>query len=267
VANKNSIFNYEQQFYLSGILLSGVTDIAGGYSIEESPINIIGHGYTYPAAQGPMVGNFSISKYFIGEDPILNYTGNHSISGSINYGDKSFGFESGYLNEYSFSANIGSIPQSQANIVVYGDIGSGIDASGSNSHPEIQIANQGSISLDVEGYQTNRITSFAYNLRIDRSPVYKIGSPFPVQVDTSFPIVQEVSLVLEVSDFELNTMNKHLIKPTQQDINISINNPINETNIETFTVKKARLSNSSLQSTTSDSMTFNLQYIGYINKK
>jgi hypothetical protein len=62
-------------------------------------------------------------------------------------------------------------------------------------------------------------------------------------------------------------MNKHLIKPTQQDINISINNPINETNIETFTVKKARLSNSSLQSTTSDSMTFNLQYIGYINKK
>ena len=85
MANKNAVSNYEQQFYLSGILLSGVTSLDGGYSIDESPINIIGKGYTYPVRQNPLVGNFNISKYYIGKDPLLDYTGDSPISGSINY--------------------------------------------------------------------------------------------------------------------------------------------------------------------------------------
>lgn len=267
MANKNSVSNYEQQFYLSGILLSGVTSINGSYSIEESPINIIGHGYTYPVAQGPMVGNFSLQKYFIGEDPILNYTGDNPISGSVNYGDKSFGFEEGYLTEYSFSAGIGSIPQSSASIVVYGDIGQGIDASGSNPHPEIQIANQGSISLNANGYQTNRITNFEYSLRINRTPLYKIGSPFPVQVDTSFPIMEEANVVFDVSDYEIKKMNDNLIRPNQQDIEISVKNPLNNNNIETFEIKKARLLNYDMSSSSEDIMSVSLRYIGYRNKR
>lgn len=267
VVDKNSISNYEQQFYLSGILLSGVTSIDGSYAVQESPINIIGQGHVYPVMQGPLVGNFSISKYFIGEDPLLNYTGDHPISGSINYGDKSFGFESGYLNEYSFSASMGSIPQVQAGIVVYGDIGSGIDASGVNAHPPIEIPNQGSISLNVSGYQTNRITNFSFTTRIDRTPIYKIGSPFPVQVDRSFPITQEANFTIEVSDFELKKMNEYLIKPSQQDIEISLSNPIDNSTIETFTIKNARLANQGLRSSSEDLMSVNLQYIGYINKK
>ena len=85
MATKNAIVNYEQQFYLSGIQLSGVTSLDGAYSISESPINIIGKGYTYPTRNGPMVGNFNITKYYIGEEPLLNYTGDSHLSGSINF--------------------------------------------------------------------------------------------------------------------------------------------------------------------------------------
>lgn len=267
MVDNNAVLNYEQSFYLSGILLSGVTNVDGGYSIQESPINIIGQGYKYPVRNGNLVGNFNISRYYIGQDPILNYTGDHPISGSINYQDKNFGFTDGYLTEYSMSAGIGRIPASNASIVVYGDIGSGINASGNESHPDIQIPNQGSISLNCEHYQTNRVTEFSYTLRIDRNPIYKIGSPFPVQVDRQFPIFQEAAFSLDVNTAEVRKIQEYLISPKQQDISIQFNNPINENEIETIEIKKARLLSQSVNSTSEDLLTLDLVYNGYINKK
>ncbi|NDG53100.1 MAG: hypothetical protein EBY39_08775 [Flavobacteriia bacterium] len=267
MATKNAVLNYEQQFYLAGIPLSGVTSLDGSYSIEENPINIIGKGYTYPVRQGAMVGNFNIQKYYIGEDPLLNYTGDAPISGSINFNGSSFGFESGYLTEYSMSAGIGQIPESSASIVVYGDIGAGIDAYGTQSHPEIQIPNQGSISLNAAGYQSNRITSFSYTMRVDRTPIYKIGSPYPVQVDRSFPLLQEASFSIEVDDYEVARMREYLLKPKQQKIIIEFSNPINSAKIESFEINKARLLAQSINSSSDDMLSVNLTYRGYINKK
>jgi hypothetical protein len=267
VATKNAVLNYEQQFYLSGIQLSGVTSLNGSYSIDENPINIIGKGYVYPVRQGPMVGNFSISKYYIGQETLLNYTGESPISGSINFNDSSFGFESGYLTEYGVSAGIGQIPESSASIVVYGDIGSGINAYGTESHPAIQIPNQGSISLNATGYQSNRITNFSYTMRIDRTPLYKIGSPYPVQVDRAFPILQEATFSLEVDDYEVARMREYLIKPKQQKIILEFKNPIDSSKIESFEIGKARLLSQSIDSSSDDMLTVNLTYRGYINKK
>lgn len=267
MATKNAVLNYEQQFYLSGVLLSGVTNMNGGYSVSEEPINIIGKGHTFPTRQGPLIGNFSISKYYIGEEPLLNYTGDHPISGSINFNDSSFGFKDGYLTEYSMSASIGQIPNANASIVVYGDIGSGINASGSNPHPDIQIPNQGSISLNASGYQTNRITDFSYTIRTDRNPIYKIGSPFPVQVDRKFPLIQEANFSIEVDDLEVSRIQEYLTKPKQQDLTISFANPINASAIESFTIEKARLLDQSLSSSSDDLLTIDFRYIGYINKK
>ena len=159
MATKNAITNYEHQFYLSGVQLSGVTSVGGSYSISESAINIIGKGYTFPERSGPMVGKFSISKYYIGQESLLNYTGDNPISGSINYDDKNFGFESGYLTDYSINCSVGGIPTATAGIEVYGDIGSGINSSGSNTQPDIQIPNQGSISLNASAHGNRKIIS------------------------------------------------------------------------------------------------------------
>ena len=273
MANKNAIQNYEQQFYLSGILLSGVTSLNGGYSVEENPINIIGKGYTYPVRQSPLVGEFQISKYYIGKDPLLDYVGDNPISGSINFvspssdDQKSFGFESGFLTEYSVAAGIGRIPESSASIVVYGNIGSGINVSGNAPHPNIEIPNQGSISVDCSGYQTNRVTDFSYTIRIDRNPIYKIGSPFPVQVDRACPIIEEISFTIEVDDLEVTKIQEYLISPKQQSLNLSFSNPINSSGIDTFSIPKARLINQSISSSANDVLTVNLNYISYTNKK
>jgi len=267
VATKNAIANYEHQFYLSGIQLSGVTSVGGNYTVSESPINILGKGYTFPSRTGPLVGNFQISKYYIGQEPLLSYTGDHPLSGSINYNDKSFGFNSGYLTSYSVDCSIGSIPSASASITVYGDIGSGINSSGNNPQPAIQIPNQGSISLNASGYQSNRITQFNYAMRLDRTAIYKVGSPYPVQVDRKSPVVQQASFTLEVDDFQVTKIREYLIKPKQQDITISFSNPINENTIETFTLKKARLLSQSIDSSADGVIRASLNYQAYVNKK
>lgn len=266
---KNAVLNYEQQFYLDGVLLSGVTTIDGGYSIQEEPINIIGQGYVYPVRQGPLVGNFSVSRYFIGEDYFLNFTGDSPISGSINFNDnQQFGFTSGYLTQYSVSAGVGSIPKSDASFVVYGDIGEGINGYGEKEHPVIQIPNQGSITVDCSGYQTNRVTQFSYTMRIDREALYKIGSPHPVQVDRKCPVYQEASFEIECNDFEVSKIREYLVKPRMQSsLNLSFKNPINENSIETFTINNARLLDQNLSTSSDDLIAISLRYAGYINTK
>ena len=266
MATKNALFNYEQTFYLNGILLSGVTDINGSYSISQEPINIIGKGYVYPAKQGNMIGNFSIQKYYIGDEPLLDYIDKTPIKGSINYGNKSIGFDNGFLTEYSFSAGIGQIPQAQASINVYGDLGQGITAEGNNLNPDIQIPNQGSILINAKDYETNRVSRFQYTIRINRNPLYKIGSTSPVQVDIQYPIFQEANLTFDFNDYEFTKFRDFIKKPYQQDLNIVLNNPIDNSRIETFTIKNARIVNHSIQSSSTDLVTVNVTYNGYINK-
>lgn len=246
--------------------MSGVVGIDGGYQINESPINIIGKGYSFPVRQGPLVGNFNISKYYIGEEILLNYIDDTPISGSINYSDSSFGFESGYLTEYSLSAGIGQIPTANASIVVYGDIGSGINAYGDKAHPQVQIPNQGSISLNTHGFSSNRVSSFNYSIRINREPIYAIGSAFPVQVHTQFPIYQELNVSIEVDDLQINTFKDYIKSPIQKDIELIIDNPINSSNIQTITMSNAKLLNQSINTQSDDVLIANLSYQGYINR-
>lgn len=267
MAVKNAVLNYEQAFYLSGILLSGVTSVDGSYSVNENPINIIGQGYTYPTLNGEMIGNFSIQKYYIGQDPLLNYIGDNPISGSVNFNNKSFGFESGYLTSYELSCSVGSIPQSSAGIIVYGNLGSGINASGSTPHPDVQIPNQGSISLNTTGYQNNRITDFSYSLEIQRSPIYKIGSAYPVQVDRKTPLMQKLSIAMDINEHEVVQMREYLINPKQQDVTLSFRNPINNSTIENFNLNKARLVSNRISSNSDDMLTVSLDYEAYINTK
>lgn len=248
--------------------MNGVTNVDGGYSIQESPINIIGKGFAYPVRNGPLQGSFQISKYFVGKEEVLKHVDETPISGSINYGDNSFGFESGYLSEYSFSAGIGQIPQSEISISVFGDIGKGIDHPTDGPTPEIQIPNQGSIELNVDGYQNNRVTNFSYNIRIDRNPIYAIGSEFPVEVQTTFPITQQASFNIDVNDYEIDSIKSYLIKPKQiEDLRIILKNPINESVIDFFNIKNARLVSQSINSNSTDLLTVSLTYNGYINRK
>ena len=266
MATKNAIANYDQQFYINGTKISGITSINGGYEIQQEPINIIGKGFAYPTRQGPLVGRFNINKYYIGKEVLLDYMDETAIKGSIHYGSKSFGFEDAYLMDYSMSAGIGQIPSASASISVYGDIGAGITAEGNTTHPPIEIVNQGSMSLNTDGYENNRVSNFSYTLRINRTPLYAIGKVFPVQVDRQFPILQELSISMEVFDYEIPSIEDYLIKPNQKTLNLIFRNPIDDNLIETFVIKQSRLLSHNISSDTNGVLKIDLSYNGYLNR-
>lgn len=267
MANKNAYLNYEQKFYIDETLMSGVTNIDGSFNLNEDPVNILGKGYTYSVRQGSLVGNFNISKYVVGEEVFLNYTGDNPINGSINYGNKSFGFEDAYLQEYSISAGIGQIPTANVSLVVYGDIGSGISSEGDKPHPDVQIPNQGSIKLTFDGNTSNRVTDFSYTLRINRRPVYVIGSPFPIHIHREMPIVQEANLNMEVYDYELIRLQEYFKSPQKKDLTIEFNNPITESLIHSFTIENASINSQSIRSSVDDVLSISVSYLGYINER
>mgnify|MGYP003314205781 FL=1 len=104
-------------------------------------------------------------------------------------------------------------------------------------------------------------------MRIDRVPQYKIGSPFAFQVDRACPIMQEASFSLEVDELEMKKMREYLISPSQQDLEIKFSNPINDSDIETFHIKNARLIDRTISANNNDILTAELRFWGYIYKK
>ena len=115
--------NYEQKFFIEHYALSGVVSIDGGYEINEQPLNVLGHGYFDSLVNAPLQGNFNITRSLITRDPLLNYTGECGFNGGIYYNGTSFDFVSGYLDQYSVNCSIGSIPEVNSSISVYGNIG------------------------------------------------------------------------------------------------------------------------------------------------
>lgn len=212
---KSAITNYDQVFYIDQTAFSGILNVNGGYSLNYAPINTIGVGYNKQVITEIPVGELSLSKYLLYEEPFLSYTGENlskqaiSMSGSLNYGSKSIGFETGYLNSFELSCSVGEVPQTDVSISIYGDFGSGISASGSKSSPYITVPQVKDISLTCSGSTTNRINNFSYKVNCPKSPIYSLSdnnSYVPVEVLCKLPIEITADFTLEVDDYETKKM-------------------------------------------------------------
>ena len=71
-------------FYINGTGISGVQNIDGSYSINVSPVNILGFGYTNQTLiDGPLQGSFRVNNKLVNRDLFLQYTGENALSGSF----------------------------------------------------------------------------------------------------------------------------------------------------------------------------------------
>jgi len=238
---KNAVPSYESQFFLRSdprdaspamYGVSGIRDWSASYSIPETTINVLGAGFVRNIYDGPLQGQLSLTRDLIlNDDPVLTYTGEDSFSGTLIYdtyigdgGEKVFGFNSGYLTNYSVSCGVGGVPTVDSSFVTFGRFGSGIrhgdlDYSG-NSPLEGSmgmrvrpVPNQGSIWCGFGQSGTNRVTQVTQNYEIDREPIYDLsqktasdltgGAGFvPAEVITNYPIEVTTNMTVEVDDYE-----------------------------------------------------------------
>jgi len=265
MSKQASVSNYDQSVIINGFRLSGVQDLNGSYTIQKTPINILGQGHVLSLLNAPTEGNFSFSRNMISEDPLLNLTGNSGFSGTIDYLEKSFGFSGGYLTSYSVSCGIGQIPTINTDITVFGDIGSGLSHSVTGTHPAIYTPSQGSIFIECEGTGTNRITNFDYNININRQPIYKVGSKDPVEVCLIKPLEMTANFTLSVDDYETKRVLDILESPQTSNIKVLIKSADLSQTLQTYEIINASLVSETLSSSTESEMTVNLSYQGYVN--
>jgi hypothetical protein len=217
---KNAIIGSEQSVFLNGHKLKGVSSVDGSYSVSLKPVNIFGASHVKSVVGEVLQGDFSITRNQSIPDSFLEFTGDNKIlRGSINYGTKVFGFETGYLNSYSYSLSVGSVPQTNLGITVYGDIGSGLylnhavgnlNASGISEDPDYQTIRMGDVSLTCDGSTTNRIVSFDFSVSPEREPIYIINSDLPFQVSLKSPVETTVGFTMEVDDFSTRRLKDSL---------------------------------------------------------
>ncbi|MAH47584.1 hypothetical protein CMI37_17315 [Candidatus Pacearchaeota archaeon] len=278
---KNSaIYSYDQSVYINGTGLSGIQSINGSYGISEKPVNILGYGHVNSLLNQPLQGSFQIQRSLVSQDPFLQLTGNKSFSGSIHYEgankSSSFGFHSGYLSSFAVSCKVGAVPSVSVGIVTYGDLGSGIIATGNTDSATpatqtIQVPDQGGISVTCEGSSSNRITSLTHSINIPRQPIYALPTTypdaqakFPVQVDISYPIETRTNFTLEIDDYETHSMYDYLTGVLTGDVDISIKDEASST-IMGFNLKNARLLSESFSSNANGTTNVTLGFGKYYN--
>lgn len=258
------ISNYENQFYVSGQPLIGVENIDISYSHSSNVLKVLGFSVGQTTLSAPPQQTISISQNLIHSGGLVNYTGNNNISGSINYNGNNYGFRSGYLTDYLVNCAVGSIPKITSNITVYDAMVTGSkNASGSISPPNIFIPTQGSISLTCDNSTTNRVVGFDYSIKIDRRPIYSIGSILPTEIVTMPVVEYTASVQIDVDDAFLSNSTGFLSGRQNKNVSFTIKSRDNSQTLQTLTIPKASLVSEALSSSADGGVKLTLNYIGH----
>ena len=266
---KDLLYSEDNDFYIDGLKISGVSSIRGSYSIPNEENNFL--GYTGPiglAQNAPGKASFSVSRAMITSDePITSLIADTGFNGGVVYNGKELGFNSGYLSSYSISFNVGSVPKTSISVEVFGDMGPGISPSSSSPKQSSSLVPSSSgISVDCDGRSTNRVSNFSYGIEIERMPMYKIGSIFPSEIMTILPIKNNFSIRLEVDDYETKNVYDYIKTGIHnKNFDIKVRDFCDQSKYTLYKISGAHLVSEGFSADNDNNTTVDLTYVSYIN--
>lgn len=255
----------DQKLIINQQEISGVINFDGDFDIPYENIDILGSNLL-TETQGETSKNISVNRFLIQSDPLKYLTGDFSCNGHVSYNNLSYGFNSGYLTNYTASCAVGEIANIQTDFVVYGNIGGGVEENilPSQNTDNIYVANYGNIFINASEGQTNRIIGFNYSVSCERVPLFVLGSNDPSSVFLKKPIIVDLNLEIEIDDYESPDIQTLLCSPNIQNINIELKNCDNTQIIETFYAPNSRLIANSYAGSTEDSSSVELSFRSFI---
>ena len=164
---KGFVHNADQAVYINGLQMSGISSMDATYTIPAEENNFL--GYVGPAdliQNAPGVGNFSFQRVMMSSDePITELLlMDDGFDGGIEFNSQEINFQSGYINSYECSFAVDSLPQSTVSISAYGEVGPSVVKQKSTANQkELFTPTSSGISIDFDGRQTNRVTSFSFS--------------------------------------------------------------------------------------------------------
>lgn len=255
----------DQRLIINQQEISGVTSFDGNFDIPYENIDVLG-GNFLADQQGEISRNITVNRYLIQSDPLKSLTGDAPCSGFVSYNNQSFGFESGYLTNYSISCNVGDLAEISTEFISYGNVG------GNVKHPilpsqntdNIYVANFGNIFVSANEGVTNRIVGFNYTVNCERVATFVLGSRDPRAVFLKKPIIIELNLSIEIDDYESPNIQNLLCNPNIQNLTVELKNCDNTETIESFYAPNARLISNSYAGSIDNPTTVELLFRSFL---
>tara|TARA_Y100000114_G_scaffold150231_1_gene165501 strand:- start:5970 stop:6785 length:816 start_codon:yes stop_codon:yes gene_type:complete len=263
--------NYDSRLFLEGEEVSGIKSVDFAYNTSAQTINPLGFKNGLTTVNGEIQQSFSFTRDLVyksigvsgvgGSDP---FTGSNNLSGSIHYEDQSYGFQSGYLSNWSINCAVGAPVKEQATFIVYDEMRTGASASGSDAAPSITIPSQGSITATCDNSTTNRVIGFDYAITCNRKPYYSIGQKAPVEVKFIPPVNINASVQIEVDDAFLESGRNFLeTGKSSRSVNFRIEGRNGGPALVDASVPNACLTSETLSASSDGSLRLTLNYMGH----
>jgi len=265
MSKTTTILNYGQSFVLNGYALSGISSVNLETDFGVGVIQTLGRKNFGHSKTNPSVGKVDFSRSLVYADPVLNFTGESCFSGKFSYGNNSYKFESGYLNNYSVSCAVGQVPSVSCGFSVYGEMKSGAIFSANETHPSIFVPSPKSIQITNDYGDSNRIKSFDYSLEIPRRARYSVGANlFPDFVESVGSISVSASATFDVGGFSALDLNNFVRYISAPNFTINIKNRDLSQTLMTLPVSNSQIVSQQIEGTVDAPLSVTLNYRGYI---
>jgi len=259
-----SVQGYEQAFVVNGTQLSGVNNVSVNYSIPLEQALILGAEYGYNL-NNPIQAEISIQRQMLYQDPLLAFTGDASFSGSLKYNGKSYGFTSGFLNQYSISCSVGEVPSISCGITIFGKLQPSLEVLKTQEHPSIFIPSPRSISVSGNNTVNNRVKGFTFDYNINRQAIYSLDSAKEVDEVVFLPPVNiTASMSLDAVDMTLDDYHDFLKSVSQKSFDISVKGRDNDDEIIRLTIPNIQAVSQELASSADNALTVVNNFIGHL---
>lgn len=257
------IVKENQKLFIDSKEVLGIQDFNFNYNLPIDLTRYLGMENVIFSHSKPVTAEITVNKLLIDSDDFINYTGDSTFSGYLEYKDKYFAFNSGILNNYSISCSVNQIPTLTANLTVLGNFGSGVSKSTSLlPKNDITIADYGDIEVTLNDFQFNRLQNFTLSIDTNRNILYQLGNSYPFQIVTNPPIVTNLTFGIKVDDYQVKNIRDLLCQYKVGSLNITFKDFKNPTAdpILSFNFNEAVFLGESYQGSVSDSSIVNLTY-------
>ena len=268
----------DQRVFISGMELAGVQSAEGTYNIPIEPVRALGQGGAIinedPGVR-TLEANFNVDRIVVtNEDPLTGFFKEDKIglSGHLIYDEnKAFAFDRGFIDSYSSACSINQVPTLDFGMTVFGgNIGAAGVPTGRSVAKDnpVYVARPGDISLNVSGYESNRVQAYSYSIIIERTPLHKMGDEWsPQDFIVNYPIPIDITFDLEVDDYKGKKFLEFICQPQRQDLEIKLNDCNNTcglgSGIRTFKAPQARLISYNQVGSIDQALTATIEYRAY----
>jgi hypothetical protein len=257
------IVKENQRLFIDSKEVVGIQDFSFNYNLPIDVTRYLGMENVIFSHSKPVIAEITVNKLLIDSDDFINYTGDTTFNGHLEYKDKYFAFNSGILNNYSISCAVNQIPTLTANLTVLGEFGEGVDKSLSLlPKNDITIADYGDIEITLNDFEFNRLQNFTLTIDTNRNILYQLGNSYPFQIVTNPPVITNLTFGIKVDDYQVKNIRDLLCQYKIESLGIifkDFKNP-NGSPILSFNFNEAIFLGESYQGSVDDSSIVNLTY-------